>query len=109
MNARRLGGLPHRLSESVDLVVRGEVIMPLNVFREKYADRSPNPRNLAAGAIRQQHGDGIAQPDDLVFHTFDASFFPENEQSADSATPPDISHDSEIIPWLETIGFSPAP
>ncbi len=108
-NARRLGGLPHRLTEPVDLVVRGEVIMPLSVFREKYADRSPNPRNLAAGAIRQQHGDGIAQPDDLVFHTFDASFFPDDERSANSTTPPTFNHDSEIIPWLGTLGFSSAP
>ncbi len=108
-NARKLGGLPHRLTEPVDLVVRGEVIMPLSIFREKYADQSPNPRNLAAGAIRQQHGDGIAQPDDLVFHTFDASFFPNDERSVNSATPPSFSHDSEIIPWLGTLGFSPAP
>ncbi|HJN55141.1 MAG TPA: NAD-dependent DNA ligase LigA, partial [Candidatus Poseidoniales archaeon] len=108
-NARRLGGLPRRLSEPVDLVVRGEVIMPLEIFKEKYSERSPNPRNLAAGAIRQQHGDGIAQPDDLVFHTFDASFFPENEQSEDSMTPLNLGHDSDLIPWLETLGFSPAP
>ncbi|GIR77166.1 MAG: hypothetical protein CM15mP79_1030 [Methanobacteriota archaeon] len=59
-NARKVANVPERLSVPVDAHVRGEVVMPLAVFEAKYRDVSPNPRNLAAGALRQKHDVGKA-------------------------------------------------
>ena len=71
-NARKIANVPHTLLHNVDLHVRGEVVMPLAVFESKYRDVSPNPRNLAAGALRQKHADGKADASDLVFQAYDA-------------------------------------
>ena len=56
-NARRMMNVPERLGWDGDCHVRGEVVMPLRVFREKYSEVAPNPRNLAAGALRQKYAD----------------------------------------------------
>ena len=36
--------------------------MPLSTYNSKYAQISPNPRNLAAGAMRQKVAVGKADP-----------------------------------------------
>ncbi|MDP6326434.1 MAG: hypothetical protein QGI36_05030, partial [Candidatus Thalassarchaeaceae archaeon] len=54
-------------------VPRG-VISLLSVFESSYREVSPNPRNLAAGALRQKHDDGKADASDLVFQAYDAKF-----------------------------------
>ena len=46
--------MPHTLGTEVDVHIRGEVVMRKSVFEEKYRNISPNPRNLAAGALRQK-------------------------------------------------------
>ena len=71
-NARKIANVPHTLPLPVDVHVRGEVVMPLAVFEAKYRETSPNPRNLAAGALRQKHTDGKADASDLVFQAYDA-------------------------------------
>ena len=45
-NARKVANVPDRLSAPADAHVRGEVVMPLEVFEAKYREVSPNPRNL---------------------------------------------------------------
>jgi len=64
-NARTIRSVPLRLKSAAkglegDLEVRGEVFIPLEVFRQTNAEREEqgeprfaNPRNAAAGAIRQ--------------------------------------------------------
>ncbi len=59
-NLRTVGGIPHRLTEPLDLTVRGEVYMPRAVFESQNAKREKagerlwaNPRNAAAGSLRQ--------------------------------------------------------
>jgi len=64
-NARTIRSVPLRLKSSAkgldgDVEVRGEVFIPLDVFRKTNAERGEqgeprfaNPRNAAAGAIRQ--------------------------------------------------------
>jgi DNA ligase (NAD+) len=51
-NARGVRGVPARIARGA-LEVRGEVFMPLAVFEKHKADKA-NPRNLAAGALRQK-------------------------------------------------------
>ena len=100
LNAKLVANVPLRLNRPVDCHIRGEVVMPLAVFEEKYRDVSPNPRNLCSGALRQKHGDGKADAADLVFWAYDVKF--PNES-------PDCTNDSELLIWLQSAGVEPAP
>ena len=100
LNAKQIANIPLRLNVAVDCHVRGEVVMPLAVFDEKYRDVSPNPRNLCSGALRQKHGDGKADAADLVFCAYDVKFV--------NDAPPAI-YDSELLSWLQKAGIEPAP
>ena len=109
-NARKIANVPHTLPVSVDVHVRGEVVMPLAVFDAKYRETSPNPRNLAAGALRQKHADGKADAADLVFQAYDAKIPTPEHRHPDSAPVPDMDNDTDMLVWLEdTLGIVPAP
>tara|TARA_B100001250_G_scaffold414396_1_gene452497 strand:- start:2419 stop:4515 length:2097 start_codon:yes stop_codon:yes gene_type:complete len=101
LNAKLIANIPTRLKIPVDCHVRGEVVMPLKTFEEKYRDVSPNPRNLCSGALRQKYGDGKADAADLVFCAYDVKFV---------KNPPDAQYDSELLHFLQnSIGIEPAP
>ena len=100
LNAKLVSNVPQRLSLAIDCHVRGEVVMPLSTFKEKYRDVSPNPRNLCSGALRQKHGDGKAEASDLVFWAYDVKF---------PGQSPDAVNDSELLAWLQGVGIEPAP
>lgn len=51
-NLKTIRALPLKLAEPMDLEVRGEVYLPKSQF-EKIKDQFANPRNAAAGTIRQ--------------------------------------------------------
>ena len=42
--------LPRNLN-NLDINIRGELIMPVNIFNKKYKDKYANPRNMVAGQI----------------------------------------------------------
>ena len=101
LNAKQVANIPLRLKLPVDCHIRGEVVMPLKTFEEKYREVSPNPRNLCSGALRQKHGDGKADASDLVFCAYDVKFV---------NSPPDVNYDSELLDLLKNkIGIEPAP
>lgn len=100
LNAQLVGNVPLRLNIAADCHVRGEVVMPLSTFEEKYREISPNPRNLAAGALRQKHGEGKADVRDLIFQAYDVKF---------PKTSPDTNLDSDLLSWLSKAGIEPAP
>ena len=100
LNAKLIANIPLRLNIPADCHVRGEVVMPLAVFEEKYRTVSPNPRNLCSGALRQKHGDGKADAADLVFCAYDVKFV--NQR-------PTAVNDSELLLWLQKAGIEPAP
>ena len=109
-NARKVENVPHTLGVEVDMHIRGEVVMKKSVFEEKYRNISPNPRNLAAGALRQKKADGKADASDLVFLAYDAKFPSEASRHPDSEAPPSGPYDSLILEWLSnTAGVEPAP
>ena len=108
-NARRMGNVPQAIGWAGDCHVRGEVVMPLEVFREKYSEIAPNPRNLAAGALRQKYVDaGKGSPDDLIFLAYGVEFPSGADRHPDSPEPPDFSLDSEAISWIEEMGMEVA-
>ena len=101
LNAKLISNIPSRLKIPIDCHVRGEVVMPLKIFEEKYKHVSPNPRNLCSGALRQKHGDGKAEASDLVFCAYDVKFLNDSPQAV---------YDSELLSFLQnSIGIEPAP
>ena len=109
-NARKIANVPHTLPVAVDVHVRGEVVMPLAVFEAKYKDISPNPRNLAAGALRQKHADGKADASDLVFQAYDAKLPLGESRHPDSEHAPPMENDTDLLVWMEDVlGIVPAP
>jgi DNA ligase (NAD+) len=108
-NARRMMNVPENLDWKGDCHVRGEVIMPLQIFREKYSEVAPNPRNLAAGALRQKYVDaGKGSPEDLQFLAYSVEFPSGQDRHPESPNPPDFKLDSEVISWISELGIEAA-
>ena len=83
--------------------------MPLSIFEEKYQKIAPNPRNLAAGSLRQKSFDaGKGRAEDLSFLAYGLEFPSESTRHPDSPAPPSFVYDSEIITWLSSIGIEVA-
>ncbi len=104
-NLRTVHSIPLRLSEPLDLTVRGEVYMPRAVFERINDERSKsgralmaNPRNAAAGSLRQLDSKISAERrlDIFVFN------FQGGELYADGHAP--ISH-TETLDRLSELGF----
>ncbi len=104
-NLRTIGAIPLKLSEAVDIIVRGEVYMPrknffaLNEKREALGEPLfKNPRNAAAGSLRQLDskitaGRGL---DILIF----------NVQKCDGKA---FSTHTESLEYMESLGFKMVP
>ncbi|MBN28495.1 MAG: hypothetical protein CMB33_01285 [Euryarchaeota archaeon] len=108
-NARRMMNVPEKLDWKGDCHVRGEVVMPLQIFREKYSEVAPNPRNLAAGALRQKYVDaGKGSPEDLKFLAYGVEFPVGQDRHPESPGPPDFKLDSEVISWISEMGIEAA-
>ncbi|MFL2975331.1 MAG: NAD-dependent DNA ligase LigA [Candidatus Thalassarchaeaceae archaeon] len=108
-NARRMMNVPEKLDWKGDCHVRGEVVMPLQLFREKYSEVAPNPRNLAAGALRQKYIDaGKGRPEDLKFLAYGVEFPIGQDRHPESPGPPDFKLDSEVISWISELGIEAA-
>lgn len=52
-NAKFVKVIPKKIGIK-NVEVRGEIFMPLSIFNKDYKDQFANPRNLAAGAIKQK-------------------------------------------------------
>ena len=105
-NARRISNIPESINWDGDCHIRGEVIMPLSIFQEKYSSVAPNPRNLAAGCLRQKTKEaGKAKPEDLIFLAYDVKFPDLDSKHPDSPVPPNFNYDSDSNEWLSTNGI----
>jgi len=108
-NVRRIPNVAESLDWDGDCHVRGEVVMPLAIFRDSYAEVAPNPRNLAAGSLRQKHAEaGKGRAEDLVFLAYGAEFPSGDSRHPDSPEPPVFEYDSEVISWLQGVGIEVA-
>ena len=104
-NIKAIKSIPQKLTKPIDLEVRGEVYMPVSSFerlnqenREKGQKEFANPRNAAAGSLRQLDANITAQRD-LHFFAYTA-----------------ISEDKELfkthyeaLKLLEELGFETNP
>ena len=93
-NIRFVHNVPARVDRPLE--VRGEVYMPLSVFRSRYAERFANPRNLCAGAIKQK--------DAAKTGSYDLHFFAYDALGLD-----DVGTETEKREVLRSLGFAPAP
>jgi len=108
-NARRISNLPESIPWKGDCHVRGEVVMPLRTFSSKYSSVAPNPRNLAAGSLRQKSADaGKASPHDLVFIAYGVEFPGGAQRHPESPPEPEFIFGSEKVEWLEENGIEVA-
>ncbi len=106
-NLRTIRTIPMRLKNAPQrLIVRGEVFMPKAVFHELNAQRElngeallANPRNGAAGSLRQQDPKIAAQ------RKLDVQIF--NIQLMEGKEP--FATDSESLVWLESLNFKVIP
>jgi len=58
-NAKQVPSIPHKLHVPLNINIRGEIIMKKSVFEEVYKNDYANPRNTAAGKIRDKKNHGI--------------------------------------------------
>ncbi len=96
-NVSRITDVPTQIAKHVlgedGLEVRGEVHMKLSRFKKHYASQFANPRNLAAGALKQKEMEKSA--------AYGLSFFPYDIRGAALAS------EQEKFGLLKELGFSP--
>ncbi len=95
-NARRMKGVLETLDVPFSGGVRGEVLMPRDVWQSKYGEKA-NCRNAANGIMRRKDGQGC---EDLELICYDASAQGQDEYFPDEVTK---------IDWLRNRGFSVTP
>lgn len=100
LNAMQLSNLPHRLSETIALSVRGEVYMPKEEFERINEEMSAigaktfaNPRNAAAGTLRQLDS-AVVKERGLAFVAFEIQDSSRN-----------FTSDREELLFLRDLGF----
>jgi DNA ligase (NAD+) len=94
-NARRMVGVPEKLDLPFSGGVRGEVVMPRETWRQKYATKA-NCRNAANGIMRRKDGNGC---EDLKVITYDTTAEDDDEYFHDEL---------KKIEWLGKRGFETA-
>jgi DNA ligase (NAD+) len=92
-NARRMRGVPEKLDLDFSGGVRGEVVMPRDIWRKKYTDKA-NCRNAANGIMRRKDGIGC---EDLSLIAYDAAAAGDDYYFKDEI---------EKIKWLGGRGFA---
>ena len=82
-NIKQIKNIPQKLKTPINIEVRGEVYMPVSSFeklnekqRETGGKEFANPRNAAAGSLRQDNAEITGQRD-LRFYAY-AAVFPDN-------------------------------
>lgn len=100
-NLRTVRSIPLRLNEPITIEVRGEVFMPKRSFealnkvkKEKEEEPFANPRNAAAGSLRQL--------DTKIAASRNLDVFLYNIASADEV---DVDSHSEGLDYLDRLGF----
>jgi DNA ligase (NAD+) len=103
-NIKMVKGIPHTLKKSIDIDVRGEVYMPISSFerlneenRNRGEKEFANPRNAAAGSLRQLDSN-ITRQRDLSFFAYGAIW--------EGADAPKTHYD--VMKELRNLGFQTA-
>lgn len=92
-NILRIQDIPNPISLDYPIEVRGEVYLRLSRFRTHYEDTFSNPRNLAAGALKQKDPHKSA--------AYELTFFAYDLDGTDFST------EFEKFEFLSALGFQP--
>jgi DNA ligase (NAD+) len=107
-NLRQVLALPLALAGDAParVSVRGEVVLPLRAFRRLNARRSArglepfaNPRNAAAGSLRQLHEVDLERLRSLTFYAYGIG----------EGVPAEVASQWEVLAQLACWGFAPSP
>jgi DNA ligase (NAD+) len=94
-NVRTIKSVPLRLTEDVDIIVRGEIFLPLDKFENLNSKQEvpfANPRNLTAGTLRRKKSIDVASvPLDIFIYE---GFLSSGDQNHVA-----------ILKYLEKLGF----
>ena len=101
-NARRIPNIPESIDWDGDAHVRGEVVMPLDVFREKYASIALILEISPLEAFVRKPQMLVGDAADLAFHAYGVMFPSAENRHPDSPFYPAFTNDSEAIDWLES-------
>lgn len=94
-NVRTIKSVPLRLTEAIDIVVRGEIFLPLSKFEKLNSEQEvpfANPRNLTAGTLRRKKTMDVAS---IPLDIFIYEGFLSNRE---------MNH-VEILKFLKKLGF----
>ena len=101
-NLLTITDIPHKLSQPLDIDVRGEVYMPISSFEKLNEQQTlnneklfANPRNAASGSLRQLDSE-ITKKRNLKFFSYAAIIESQN----------DIKTHYETLDLLQSLGFS---
>lgn len=94
-NVKRIKDIPTHIKISHNLEIRGEIYMRLSRFKAHYEETFSNPRNLAAGALKQKEANKSA--------AYELSFFPYDVGGTEFKT------EFEKFEFLKSLGFIPMP
>lgn len=104
-NIKTINSVPLKLTKPIDIIVRGEVFMPKSSFnklnntrKEQNLQLFANPRNAAAGSLRQLDSDVTAS------RNLDIFIF--NIQKCDSVS---LNTHTESLDFLKELGFKVSP
>lgn len=95
LNVSKVPSVPKLLQSKVSATIRGEIVMTKNMFMTKYANEYANPRNTAAGKIREKKGGGESCQD-LEFLAY---WLHLEDQNGEPETM------SSMMDWLDKNGF----
>lgn len=52
-----------------DISIRGEIVMPIDIFQKKYKDKFANPRNMVSGIVNSK--EYVKSSEDLIFIAYE--------------------------------------
>ena len=90
-----VGGVPSQIA-AANVEVRGEAYMPVSTFQARYAETFANPRNLAAGALKQK--------DPAKTEAYGLHFL-----AYDLQGDPSVTTEAEEMERLRALGFTVSP
>ena len=94
-NMLMVGGVPSQVA-AANIEVRGEAFMPVSTFNTRYAEAFANPRNLAAGALKQK--------DPAKTEAYGLHFL-----AYDLQGDPTVATEAEEMERLRALGFTVSP
>lgn len=87
--------LPKINRKNINIYVRGELYMPVNIFKDKYSEKMSNPRNMVTGLINPLSNHDTDKLEDIKFMAYECFFVDKDIQDSQR----------EQLLYLKKLGF----